>query len=166
MKEHPILFSGPMVRAILEGRKTQTRRTSGRWDRVSVGDRLWVRETHAIAIGHMYDGEAAVRYAEGGEVRAVTDERSNSIARSRSMSRMRPSIHMPRWASRLTLEVTDIRREDLHAITADDARAEGAPANSLHPREWFFGVWAAINGHLSLNADPEVWVVSFRVVPQ
>lgn len=153
MTDRPILFSGPMVRAILDGRKTMTRRlvrgaTGAFWDHGAwtptvtgndirwdcaphgphsmllrcpygvPGDRLWVRETWAL--GYHWD-----RYnpssSRTGEVwyRADTDEESVN------RGRWRPSIHMPRWASRITLDVVRVRVERLQAITAKDVQAEG-----------------------------------------
>jgi hypothetical protein len=203
MKERPILFSGPMVRAILDGRKTQTRRAvkhpyardidafapcevPGEW-RIGVmeagvtadmgcmrcpfgepGDRLWVRETWALAPGvhRGHDWRDALFAADG-----LTQ-----------VDRWRPSIHMPRWASRITLEVTGVRVERLQAITEEDARAEGA-AHRISPggdlagafdvcetpinyRVHFRDLWRDINGPDAWDANPWVWVVAFkRVTP-
>lgn len=209
MKERPILFSGPMVRAILEGRKTQTRRVlkmppgfdftgcegddrgdpanwgaedeNGRWwaladgDAVDLvlpcrygqpGDRLWVRETW----GPRADGF----------VYRATEECSDPMAVPND-GRWRPSIHMPRWARRLVLEITDVRVERLQAISDADIYAEGAiteewlewredvasigkPEGSTTERErdvWQ-RLWSSINGQASWDANPWVWVVSFR----
>lgn len=146
MTDRPILFSGPMVRAILDGRKTQTRRpmktpptipfstacrdaagiyTSDEWgnqlERLRVphapGDRLWVREAWAFevnAIGSMRDEEGPFVYG--------ADQGSE---RYRLHPKWTPSIHMPRWASRLTLIVTDVRVQRLQDISGADAIAEG-----------------------------------------
>jgi len=195
VRERPILFSAPMVRAILAGTKTQTRRivkpqpelnpnySPSRVDRYtthpefwwpsnaarsmvsisdmaslgpygSKGDRLWVKETHVYRDKHdrVYyraDHEHADPYAHNG---------------------WRPSIFMPRWASRITLEVTGVRVERLHAITEEDARAEGvvAPNDAGHcwpdgqPRRVFADLWRQINGAESWDANPWVWVVSFK----
>lgn len=226
MKERPILFSGPMVRALLDGRKTQTRRTvtlptkgeyirpdMGGWSPSTIGgadqhgrsvpehvclwnqttgttlacpygvpgDRLWVKETHAIVPRTAYamrdgvqqtlkpgdDHDAAV-YAAGWE-------------RSKP-GRWRPSIHMPRWASRLTLEITEVRVERLQDISKSDAEAEGIREPSLG--EWvetglwqvrrtqceavttYCALWESINGPDSWAANPWVWAVSFRVLEQ
>lgn len=106
--ELPILFQDAMVQAILDGRKTVTRRTSDRWAKVPAGTLLWVREAHVIVDGpcwtslprrHEPDGERRVAYYRTG------------FDRCRPSHRWRPSIHMPRWASRLTLRVVDVRRE-------------------------------------------------------
>ncbi len=149
MAEKPILFSGEMVRAILAGRKTQTRRivkgsedcegmdavrdrdgvfyrgwwSSGRATqsiefipKVNVGDTLWVRETWGLYNTEPSDGpeNAQVYY------QATDGERHDLLHQ-----RWRPSIHMPRWASRLTLEVTAVRVERLQDISGSDAKAEG-----------------------------------------
>ncbi|MEE7491147.1 hypothetical protein [Methylobacterium oryzae] len=159
MADRPIIFSAPMIAALLAGRKTQTRRilkpqpelmpgvsdrfhlsnahggivnaTEGEvrehgpdFSRFAVGDRLYVRENHAVVPSSAYrmsegvpqtinpnDRDLAAIYAAGWE---------------RSKPRWRPSIHMPRWASRLTLLVTDVRVERLQDISRDDAIAEGA----------------------------------------
>jgi hypothetical protein len=132
MKERPILFSGPMIRAILDGQKTQTRRViKPDWwrcldpededDRQQAlrtcpygqpGDRLWVRETwNADWCDHI------IYRADGG---------SAKDAGYGTEPKWKPSIFMPRWASRLTLEVVDVRVERLQEIDEDDAVAEGA----------------------------------------
>lgn len=145
MKERPILFSAPMVRALLDGSKTQTRRIvksntgppptlvyrhpanpdewwcePGGWIRCpygSPGDRLWVRESLLISKQHTAPGEFGAVYAADG-----------SIAHDRwSWKRSAlPSIHMPRGLSRITLEIESVRVERLHDISEEDARAEGA----------------------------------------
>ena len=185
MRERPILFSAPMVRAILAGNKTQTRRImKPRRDRyvgcelalnelagevnagdytnapMAPGDRLWVREAHYI-IG------------EYREVFFCATQDSNHSPTLSWPGPWRPSIHMPRWASRITLEVTGVRAERLQEISYEDARAEGAefwrndgtltelPPCSAHRYE-FEDLWTSINGADSWNANPWVWVVSFR----
>ena len=183
MKEHPILFSAPMIRAILAGTKTQTRRIvkpqpehaqihtwkgetlydgearvwcwrdnvwpdasvdcNGRDDvsalllpfaRWEVGDRLWVKETWAAFTGGRtqdgeewdeYTGKIADMRDENGLNYVGTDGLAFAADGKHSPGRWRPSIFMPRWASRITLEVTDVRVERLQAISDADARAEG-----------------------------------------
>lgn len=166
MKEHPILFTGPMVRAILEGRKTQTRRpikapkglTIGCRDGslvafddeggptcvsikapFAVGDRLWVRETW-VCVRPMRDSEGTIDDEQEFPGIPKSDPRGKLTFddwevsyhadgqddRSSYGGKWRPSIHMPRWASRLTLDVTAIRPERLQAISEADAMAEGA----------------------------------------
>ncbi|HDR9036069.1 TPA: hypothetical protein QDB07_003577 [Burkholderia vietnamiensis] len=146
MKERPILFSGPMVRAILEGRKTQTRRVAkefaGRDDLDAIlrrfpnqrgcphgepGDRLWVRETWRGVVEINPPGKstelAVARYVPDPQYcRRVEFQATNP----RDREPWRPSIHMPRWASRITLEITGVRVEQLQSISESDAIAEGA----------------------------------------
>jgi hypothetical protein len=186
MKEHPILFSAPMVRAILDGSKTQTRRVvkpqpdedglarliaTGEWHDTSAsayrcpygipGDRLWVRET--------FNGNAEVGYAY-----RATEPDMNGCP-------WRPSIFMPRRASRILIEITDVRVQRLQDISEDDARAEGAAFHDGRPighhgwrhdinhgvvystaRESFAWLWKSINGAGSWDANPWVWVINFR----
>jgi hypothetical protein len=228
MKERPILFSAPMVRAILDGSKTQTRRIVklphqnplGQWEPTTVGgdcggstadgktvplqgaiwhtrtgaclislygqpgDRLWVRETFAIV------PRTAYRCSEGvQQVLRPDDDHDAAIfregwTRSRSGFRWRPSIHMPRWASRINLEITGVRVERLQDISEADAIAEGAILHDgrgtghtgfRHNRDdgfvWaaakasYMRLWEQINGTGSWEANPWVWVVEFRRLP-
>lgn len=192
MKERPILFSAPMVRALLAGTKTQTRRllklphglweTSASGELVPIpancrygkpGDRLWVRETW----GKLYDddsGQDPVFY------RADYDD--HELA-TQILPRWKPSIHMARSACRLMLEVTGIRIERLQAITDADIHSEGAiteewldwredagnvglPPDSRieNERDVFQNLWESINGPDSWAANPWVWVVEFKKV--
>jgi hypothetical protein len=212
MKELPILFSGPMVRAILEGRKSQTRRvvkgltpghehtgrsltglgypaSMGKWwaeflhsepgSPIYVacpygqpGDRLWVRETWCPAATSGYD--------------APSDGRDPSIwyratDDGECEGPWSPSIFMPRWASRIELEVTGVRVERVQEISPLDAIAEGImeyEPGAFHwepwgpgteyfrgPRDAFLTLWDSINakrGH-GWDVNPWVWVVEFRV---
>jgi hypothetical protein len=196
-KERGILFSAPMVRAILEGRKTQTRRVCPEsWLRCldpddaderqqaltmcpygQPGDRLWVRETW----GAVWPGEFPRPLRECKiEYRAdlppgCTDRPGGWPAEERDDAecpKWRPSLHMPRWASRILLEVTEVRVERLQDISEDDARAEGVtalaePATTRGAfrghRDGFAALWEAINGKRAPWAsNPWVWVVSFR----
>lgn len=155
MTDRPILFSAPMIRALLEGRKTQTRRVmpdgpDGEWfvdpvpggglawvapegaPRIAIrlpvatGDTLWVRE--AWQTGPSYDdlspselgGDEPVRYDADGHVETWGWEKLGQV-----WGRKRPSMFMPRWASRLTLTITDVRVQRLQDMTEDDAEAEG-----------------------------------------
>lgn len=201
MKERPILFSAPMVRSILSGAKTQTRRVfklprgcswfaahggesagmvqdddGPAWWHVDEqrcpygqpGDRLWVRETWREW------SDAAWHYAADGTVlpRHRDSELSGVIAQRAPFTwesyRWRPSIHMPRWASRILLEITDVRVERLQDISRGDAMAEGCPFSNMQagpdPRGWFAGIWSQINGPDSWAANPWVWVIEFRMV--
>ena len=194
MKERPTLFSAPMVLALLAGRKTMTRRIvherhlverggdpmdprsaeSVPWSGPSPfgkpGDRLWVKETwrHGLPV------DTSERSYRGGDTRTVlyrsTDGELLGLKKG-----WKPSIFMPRWASRIDLEVTEIRIECLQKITEEDAMAEGVATEtdgiirgcvggvfSSH-RHAFAALWDRINGkRAAWKSDPWVWVVSFR----
>lgn len=150
-KVRPILFSAPMVRALLAGTKTQTRREvkrCGLWESTGgdgmrpmpeacpygkAGDALWVRETWAQR-GQM---QAAIYKAD--------EERSLGAY---GAVRWTPSIHMPRWASRIMLYITGIRVEHLQSITLIDAKAEGVSYEKGYtdPRDAYRVLWESING--------------------
>lgn len=236
MKERPILFSAPMVRAILDGRKTVTRRVvkpqpemrevagvasmlsfktrhgSGWWlwpnarDQVLAecpygqpGDLLWVRETHSLHQTHGQHRGDDKRWGPWGGLPTKVSPDGTQIAYYREGfdrcdgGRWRPSIHMPRWASRITLEVTGVRVERLQDITPAQILAEGVripatpegralidistkhgPAaflpklNDASPddllRAHWAALWVQINGIDSWNANPWVWVVEFKRV--
>ncbi len=225
MKKRPILFSGAMVRALLAGTKTQTRRsvkpqpkedssidgTRGlvvnghvtdaigwaAWNPCPYGrpgDRLWVRESwqgpllqefeidadpdwHYASHIHQYQNPAHCEYAaDGGPKPEYTD--ADDVMRQG----WRPSIHMPRWASRITLEITGVRVERLQDISIEDAKAEGAwgPDDSIvqkvadhfgidifaaNPRKAFQMLWEQINGPDSWDANPWVWAIEFKRLP-
>jgi hypothetical protein len=205
MKERPILFNGPMVRAILEGRKTQTRRVVkltedgkficrrdpryitaceikdgiGPWwhphaghpgeplplERIHAaspygepGDRLWVRETWAKGFKHIF--YRANQHDDFGSeiINLETGERTPLI--------WKPSIHMPRWASRITLEVTGIRVERLQEISEEDAKGEGFGIDTEFckspPRVDFSHTWEKLYGLQSWIDNPWVWAVEFK----
>ena len=201
MRERPILFSAPMVRAILDGSKTQTRRIvtpqgsemqrevmpDGRtigwrtnvrhahgWTTVNIcpygapGDRLWIKEAFRVCfVGACCFGE----YAAGGERLHSDGFDTEQAARFlRKGSAWSPAIHMPRWASRLTLDVAGVRVERLQEITADDAVREGINPSEVpgvgsdHALvDAFQKLWDSINGkHSPWSSNPWVWVVSFR----
>lgn len=215
MKGRPILFKDPMVRAILDGRKTQTRRVvkpqpphethaiftgwyhptvvdrrgeeqpgpetfgswtdSGEWavrcPYGQVGDRLWVRETIELQTLEGKNFPSPVYSADGSHVMDGLHKASNHQFMKR---RITPSIHMPRWASRITLEITGVGVERLQDIDSADAEAEGwnpiaddgrNPA-PFHPRFWFQQLWSQLNGPESWAANPWVWVVEFKRVMQ
>ena len=182
----PILFSAPMVRAILAGRKTQTRRLwRGQWAKVQPGDRLWVREAWRLAkINGDHPGHfVTVQYREGygvldyrGDWREfyatliAGEQWSSPSSTGIRWGRWRPSIHMPRWASRLTLRVTKVRRQRLWDITHDDCHAEGMEFYAK-PNEWedavkvFKRAWEALNARRApWYLNPEVAAVSFEVI--
>lgn len=184
MRERPIIFSSTMVRAILEGRKTQTRRIVRERDLPSPeyeygrpcpygvpGDRLWVRETWMPIASGQIPGPvrygAAYRADDGRKWREHTtrvefaDGREAGPLHLEQAQHWRPSIFMPHWASRITLEVTDVRVQRLQDISHDDAVAEGTAG-----RADFIGLWENINGRDSWKANPWVWAITFaRVVP-
>lgn len=223
MKSRGILFSAPMVRAILSGAKTQTRRVlisehaedaavwadcrDGRWESGIAsgasgsfghgefvrcpfgisGDRLWVGETHAlfmvgegmdrpvpqcVAYRATCDADGGFDYANGrGEVMRI------------KVTKWTPSIHMPRWASRITLEITEVRVQRLQEISEDDARAEGVERDTepcdhtrlsceeigcLGPthRSTFCELWDSINGKRApWSSNPWCWEITFRRLP-
>ncbi|QPJ91269.1 hypothetical protein HS042_24470 [Serratia marcescens] len=231
MKERPVIFNSEMVRAILSGRKTQTRRVianvspdnciplqkptktkDGIYTHVmdapghglcpfgQVGDRLWVRETWAD-VNH--DGHPAIAYRADGGLRVIGEddgeEEDPNLEKywfaqwyadliSGAEGNWRPSIHMPRWASRITLEITAVRVERLNDISEEDAKAEGVRAiennfgngpsycdyllpNLDDTAEWynrasdsFKSLWKSIYGAESWRANPWVWVIEFRRV--
>lgn len=197
MTEHPILFSGEMVRAILAGRKTQTRRLPGleranaapdKWrlwhgelngywaftDRPTQGekgacfetrcpygvpgDRLWVRETWGLASWYEPAGDEIHRFEA---IRRRASDPDDSV------TRWYPSIHMKRWMSRLTLEITNIRVERLHQISEEDAIAEGCRYEyPVTARTAFLSIWDSLNAKRGYGwgANPFVWVIEFKRV--
>lgn len=215
MKERPILFNGSMVRALLEGRKTKTRRLvkdrSGRGFCIAQipsvsselipvhvengrgtvipppcipGDRLWVRETFATLAPGSYEEEVP-RTVPGQVLRYAANSEDAVLARCNDQ-RWRPSIHMPRWASRITLEVTEVRIERLQDITEEDAKAEGIESCDGIPGVYldyletsaeqlvgtsalgsFRSLWDSIYGgdpDARWSANPWAWVTGFRRV--
>lgn len=205
MKERPILFQGPMVRALLDGTKTQTRRAlriqpfdvlpmnddqaglawvgltqrdpkpAGTVFRCKFGvpgDRLWVRESFyqsdPIPSTEIVCGETVP--CEKTTVSYAADQ--YEIA----PGRLRPSIHMPRWASRILLEIVSVRVERLAACGDNDAKAEGVTIEDRHMNGYCAGeylppsvrayrdLWESINGAGSWAANPWVWVVEFKRV--
>jgi len=207
MRERPILFSGPMVRAILACRKTMTRRAlkphppsqtesigtyhhpdprphfwaygdGGLLDWAvpcpygQPGDRLWVREAWQHAnhpLGPYQRGTPVYYRADYLDDPHGPDGERSSEGGYRTW---RPSIHMPRSACRLVLEITAVRVERLQDISETDALAEGIEEWALgalspegrqaDPTEQFRWLWGSINGPGSWYANPWVWVVKFR----
>ncbi|WP_293862305.1 hypothetical protein [uncultured Alsobacter sp.] len=199
MADLPILFSAPMVLALIDGRKKQTRRIlkpqpvqpfssiithNGIWAtadedgdaldflpvRYAVGDRLWVREAFAPV--------------QGGVIYRADGERQPGACCG---CMWRPSIHMPRLASRLTLTVSDVRVQRLQEISEADILDEGAPVDPSHrdtsqdgsnpvmclsdrpwitqsPRAWFHRLWDSINGPDAWDANP--WVAAYTFDPE
>lgn len=238
MTIRPILFSGPMVRALLEGRKTQTRRVLNRarvfetpetsaftltgpemkralqnasrfrhlggdgwfWESDAFGhqapatrtgwmahigyaphDLLYVRETWSvhwanddIKPSEVINDAWSVKYDAEGTIRAAT--RDGSLAENEQFGVKRPSIFMPRWASRLTLKVTDVRVQQLHDISEEDAKAEGCnegaqieEVSGIHEgwsaRTEFHHLWDSLNEKRGFGWSVNPWIVavSFEV---
>lgn len=237
MKERPILFSAPMVRALLDGSKTQTRRIvkpqpvelpdfnrgglsinvggakyqtfnpemyRHRCPYGKAGDLLWVRETWRHTASSLDEARAITDDIMSG---SAVDWRADYVERliktgeftredaevSSDFETWKPSIHMPRWASRIMLEIINVRIEQLQGISEDDAEAEGIeginqPTGGDDYQDywrnygmsdkqsdgwpWFTGdciasyksLWESINGAGSWNANPWVWVVEFKVI--
>lgn len=234
-KSKGMLFSGPMVRALLDGTKSQTRRivsdsnTQGNWKasdydlsqawvdpgpspagnpgpylkarvtraalkeagwtegdeivdrlypRVFPGDAIWVRETwKAEERGDLSDG---IRYRADNHFQQIANTPSaanlwiDAYDNGKHGDKWRPSIFMPRWASRITLKVTDVRVQRLQRISEEDAIAEGvswAPGEQeQNVRKWavsqsarmrYADLWDSINGDESWNANPYVWCYTF-----
>lgn len=215
MSDRPILFSGPMVRALIAGTKTQTRRVlkKPKWaepscdfeieadgpyivvaatgctakvpTRYAVGDRLWVRETwQGLSFGDYEPTESKVC-----DVRFAATDALGQASKAVRGYPWRPAIHMPRWASRLTLTVTDVRVERLQDISEEDALAEGV--ERLHHGFYPYGIstfmtvfvdgkevpaqcctsahdsymllWDSINGRGAWDANPWVAAYTFTV---
>lgn len=220
MKERPILFSGPMVRAILDGKKSQTRRVVKHQEVIDAaesfcdflvtkkaerlgpteigprqvghickindgfgideaikvfcpygqpGDRLWVKETTVKVEDHGYqgpvyaeseDGRSVIEYGLSPSPDDMTEVEPHEI-------KLRPSLFMTRAMSRILLEITAVRVEQLQDISDEDALAEGVypTATGLYPgspRAAFRQLWWRINGAGSWAANPWVWAVEFR----
>ena len=171
MKERPILFSGPMVRAILDGRKTQTRRpiklqpfvaTPSMFDISKCplgqpGDRLWVRETWRT--GPLF----GIPRGQKRQIPIYRADREINIypAGVEINFSWRPSIHMPRWASRITLEIARVWVERVQDITEEGAIREGmVRVDRCSPFQMFRDTWQSIYG--TWDANPFVWAVEFR----
>jgi len=196
MKERPILFSAPMVRALLTGTKTQTRRVAKglalEWlsegftlefvadyqNRLcpygQPGDRLWVRES-----GWERPERTPKMMREGADTwprfaYAADGWSDQDRADFKAWGfKPRPSIHMPRWASRILLEIVSVRVERLQDISEAGAIAEGTPgghgaiqgyAYNATAAEHYRHLWEQINGTGSWEANPWVWVVGFKRV--
>lgn len=196
MNHRPIIFSTPMVQAIMEGRKLMTRRKLGNLYKNETpehekafleilehspeyiysqcpygkkGDLLWVRETFDPT-GCM----GSILYKA-----SYSDEELKQAAKG--VFKWKPSIHMPKKAARIWLQIEDVKVERLHDITNEDAVMEGIELNSLGnyksylykdasgfetPRYSFFDLWQSINGIYSLEENPWVWVIVFTKIPK
>lgn len=213
MKERPILFSAPMVRAVLDGRKTQTRRViknilgfgkitefqqtetrgydwifrNGRmlWNDIThqrllnccpyglPGDRLWVRETWAIIDDREFGGKKYVEFKADTGDPYPGEWDADEAKGNPDAPKWRPSIYMPRWASRITLEITGIRAERVQDISNEDVIKEGTYFEKSPPQAYkdpfanyeqgFIELWDSINGKThQWDSNPWVWVVEFR----
>lgn len=203
MKERGMIFNAEMVRAILDGRKTQTRRPI-KWKQTRftemaerddgslwpwaedcerggdiwfacpfgvVGDRIWVRETFRV---HSRATDVATLVYRA-SVRNSWTEQTHRVPvavcnKPATPEKWTPSIHMPRWASRITLEITDVRVERLRGLSEEDAKSEGIipSAGGVLPgweyRINFRDLWMDIYGTDNWEANPWVWVIEFKRV--
>lgn len=167
MKARPILFSPEMVRALLDGRKTQTRRVivpqPPQLCRYGVpGDLLYVREAHYIIGEHpgAWPGSRWTHYR--------ADASNNLNDPAQWSGPWKPGIHMPRHASRLTLRLTDVRVQRVQEISDEDAIAEGIPRAYPIPKVEFQDLWDDINAArgYAWPTNPWVWALSFEVIKQ
>lgn len=211
MKERGMIFNAEMVRAILDGRKTQTRRVMNvqpesnqfgllhitsstkrsdigkyHWAESNatgnhvrsklfscpfgaVGDRIWIRESFFPAPLEMQYTPPRktmwnIAYRDGVQMEKLAPAEYNPLIYN--YERWTPSIHMPRWASRILLEITNVRIERLRSMSQDDARAEGVIAASgpMEAGLAFRELWDSIYGEESWKANPWVWVIEFKRV--
>ncbi|HHA0054922.1 TPA: hypothetical protein ACOEVN_003270 [Klebsiella pneumoniae] len=214
MTERGMIFNAEMVRALLDGRKTQTRRImkvqpvlngnfyevfGSAWSKGmtsipavpghslstrcpfgAVGDRIWVRKGFFPAPLEMQSEPPRktmwnIAYRDGMQMEKLAPAEYNPTIYN--YERWTPSIHMPRWASRILLEITDVRVERLNAINEHDAQAEGVAKlrggfwkhyqpgwtqHQLSARGSFVTLWKSIYGDESWNSNPWVWVISFE----
>jgi hypothetical protein len=212
MTEHPILFNGPMVRAILAGRKTQTRRVVKRqsvacveneclsacqesptgfaWQNGWVercpygqpGDTLWVRETwRPLVDAELLD---CIEYKADDtrlKPKGLTEEDGHHFDNMCEnievthgkvcRQKWKPSIFMPRWASRITLKITDVRVQLVQEISEEDARAEGVQSQTILPGNrssyisGYYWVWEELNNKRGFGWDsnPYVWAITFEM---
>ena len=218
MTDRPIIFSASMVKALLEGRKSQTRRilkpqpvslpgrvtapaqdddgiwgqtiTEWRWSdslgnyeperetfqplrlRYAIGDRLWVRETHSLHHAHGHGRSDGLRWGPWGGLPTTVSADGTQIAYYREgfdrcgHGRWRSPIHMPRWASRLTLTVTDVRVERLQEISEADAFDEGVTRADVPLATWrasYRTIWNSLHGPHAWADNPWVAAISFTV---
>ncbi|EJE9586977.1 hypothetical protein M5722_001494 [Salmonella enterica] len=203
MKERGMIFNGEMVRALLDGRKMQTRRPI-KWKQTrfteiaerddgsmwpwaedcerggdiwfacpygEIGDRIWVRETFRV---HSRATDVATLVYRA-SVRNSWTEQTHRVPvavcnKQVTPDKWTPSIHMPRWASRITLEITDVRVERLRDLSEEDAKSEGIipSAGGVLPgweyRINFRDLWMDIYGTDNWEANPWVWVIEFKRV--
>ncbi|HGL5856951.1 TPA: hypothetical protein ACKFQM_003674, partial [Klebsiella pneumoniae] len=197
ISERGMIFNAEMVRALLDGRKTQTRRPI-KWKQTrfteigeredgskwpwsedaehacdfwhpcpfgAVGDRIWVREAFRV---HSRATDVATLVYKASERNSWTEQtRRVPVAvcnKPATPEKWTPSLHMPRWASRILLEITGVRVERLRSMSQDDARAEGVIAASgpMEAGLAFRELWDSIYGEESWKANPWVWVIEFK----
>ncbi|EMM0925300.1 TPA: hypothetical protein MEX57_004151 [Klebsiella pneumoniae] len=214
MSERGMIFNAEMVRALLDGRKTQTRRPiiwkqtrfteigeredGSKWPWSedaehacdfwhpcpfgAVGDRIWVREAFRV---HSRATDVATLVYKASERNSWTEQtRRVPVAvcnKPATPEKWTPSLHMPRWASRILLEITDVRVERLNAINEHDAQAEGVAKlrggfwkhyqpgwtqHQLSARGSFVTLWKSIYGDESWNSNPWVWVIKFKRIEE
>lgn len=156
MTERPILFNGLMVRALLDGRKSQTRRleTNKQAAHIQPGDTLWVRETWTARM----DGGWTIAEARSMMHQTEILYRADG---NESIDGWWPSIHMPREFSRITLPVISVRVEPLRDISEADARAEGCPENVADAIGWYADLWNEINPDHQWHSNPMVRVIEW-----
>lgn len=200
--ERGMIFNAEMVRALLDGRKTQTRRpmkfpvhdknlgcklagnelagelSAGNYLNSAFGkpgDRIWVRETFQgplfnyeqmdeyLEDSSKFEKPEFCQYAADGGHRPEYQDADDNLRHG-----WRPSIHMPRWASRILLEITNVRVERLKSISDGDALREGCSTADMKSGDCvadvFARLWASIYGSDSWNANPWVWVIEFKCV--
>ena len=174
MIERPIIFSAPMVCAILDGAKTQTRRII---KKQPVGKEIIVRENKGFVVDRLRDSESAWRQirppADIGDILWVRETYAQggygpvfkaSYAFPNMIGKWTPAIHMPRTVCRIFLEVIDVRAERLTDLGDSDCYAEGIPHDcDAEPRDVFQYLWESIYGADSWKSNPWVWVISFKV---
>ena len=158
MRDSPILFSAPMVRAILDGKKTMTRRIYKTcFNSWQVGDRLWVKETYLVA--HDDSNNTKIIYAATDpNLLGIGFNYSVKCSSKTQLPLWKPSIFMPRKYSRIMLEITDIKRELLRDISEDDAKREG-----FDNRQEFIDYFEEINPVLK-DQNPEVIAIGFKTL--
>lgn len=192
MTERGMIFNGEMVRALLDGRKTQTRRivklshehgmknpvVRGKKGEISYvgcrlaamlcpfgqpGDHIWVREAFRV-MGCVTDvARLMYKASERNSFTEATRTVPVASCTKKPSQKWTPSIHMPRWASRITLEITDVRVERLNSISETDARAEGISGSIARDViAAYASLWRSIYGAESWEADPWIWVIEFR----
>lgn len=161
MKMSGVMFNGPMTRAILQGRKTVTRRA--RCD-VHPGDVIWVRETWKPMSGE--SGPGILYAADSSFLPLVlkTEAAKRWEVESTKRPTWRASMQMPRWVCRLDLEVTDVRLGRLQKITDEQALEEGVIVRpGWTPREMFRELWIGLYGSESWDKNPELFEIKFKI---